>query len=200
MRSTPFFSFGSMSSLTRSFVVAVRGVWTVTASERSQIWSMLTSSTPRAAARSAVTIGSKPITFIWRPRARSATMRPMLPRPTTPSVLPQSSRPSNFFFSHLPALRSAEACGMWRASDIRRPSACSAVVVALPVGVFITTTPRFEAASTSTLSTPMPARPITLRVVAASRTRAVTLEPDRITSASAPAIAAARSASFRPGR
>ena len=34
---------------------------------------------------------------------RLATTPPIAPRPTTPSVLSQSSTPSNFFFSHLPA-------------------------------------------------------------------------------------------------
>ena len=43
--------------------------------------------------------------------------------------------------------------------------ACSAVVIALPCGVFITTTPRAVADLTSTLSTPMPARPTTFRCV-----------------------------------
>jgi hypothetical protein len=54
----------------------------------------------------------------------------------------------------------------------------------LPKGVFITITPRFEAAGMSTLSTPIPARPITLRFVAAARTFSVTfvaeLSSDRL--------------------
>ena len=36
----------------------------------------------------------------------------MLPRPMTPSVLPRSSLPRNFFFSHLPDLVEALACGI----------------------------------------------------------------------------------------
>ena len=39
---------------------------------------------------------------ISKARARFTTSRPMLPRPTMPSVLPRSSLPRNFFFSHLP--------------------------------------------------------------------------------------------------
>ena len=74
--------------------------------------------------------------------------------------------------------------GILRASDISRLSACSAVVTALPVGVFITTTPLRLAAGTSTLSTPMPARPITCRPSARSITLAVTFEPLRMISAS----------------
>ena len=131
-----------------------------------------------------VTTGSKPMTFMRRPRARSATMRPMLPSPITPSVLPASSRPSNFFFSHLPAFIDGVACGILRATATESAIACSAVVTALPVGVFITTMPRCEAALTSTLSTPMPARPMTRSLFAAfDDTRAVTFEPLRITSA-----------------
>ena len=44
-----------------------------------------------------------------------------------------------------------------------REKACSAVEIVLPPGVFITMTPRLVAASMSMLSTPTPARPMTLR-------------------------------------
>ena len=58
--------------------------------------------------------------------------------------------------------------------------ACSAVVTELPNGVFITTTPRAVAALTSTLSTPMPARPTTRSFFAASSTFGVTFVAERI--------------------
>ena len=58
--------------------------------------------------------------------------------------------------------------------------ACSAVVMALPNGVFITTMPRAVAAGMSTLSTPIPARPMTFRLVAASRISGVALVAERI--------------------
>jgi hypothetical protein len=103
------------------------------------------------------------------------------------------------FFSHLAAFIEAVAWGVRLASEKRRASACSAVVTALPVGVFMTTIPLCEAAPTSTLSTPIPARPMTLSPLAASMTLAVTLEPERMTRASKPGIAAASSASFNPG-
>ena len=67
------------------------------------------------------------------------------------------------FFSHLPACVEASACGICRASASISVMACSAVVIELPNGVFITITPLAVAAGMSTLSTPMPARPITLR-------------------------------------
>ena len=73
---------------------------------------------------------------------------------------------------------------MCRASAIIIVTACSAVVTLLPVGLFITTIPRRVAASISTLSTPTPARPITLSDVAASITSRVTRVPLRISSAS----------------
>ena len=58
--------------------------------------------------------------------------------------------------------------------------ACSAVVIELPKGVFITTMPLAEAAGMSTLSTPMPARPMTRRLVALAMMSAVTLVAERM--------------------
>ncbi len=55
------------------------------------------------------------------------------------------------------------------------PIASSATLTLLPPGVFITTMPLFVAASRLTLSTPVPARPMTLRLLAACITSAVTL-------------------------
>src|SRR5689334_9852965 len=58
--------------------------------------------------------------------------------------------------------------------------ACSAVVMELPNGVFITTIPFAVAAGMSTLSTPMPARPMTFRFFAAAMTSGLTLVAERI--------------------
>ena len=107
-------------------------------------------------------------------------MEPILPQPTTPRVLPVSSTPMNFDFSHLPAWVEVLACGISRASANIMAMACSAVVMALPKGVFITTTPLAVAAFRSTLSTPMPARPMTLRLVAALISSAVALVAERM--------------------
>ena len=84
------------------------------------------------------------------------------------------------FFSQRPAWVEASASGSWRASAKISAIACSAVVMELPNGVFITTTPRAEAAGMSTLSTPMPARPTTFRSGAAARMSAVTLVDERM--------------------
>ena len=122
--------------------------------------------------------------LIFRPSARSATIAPILPQPITPSVLPVSSTPMNRFFSHLPAWVEASASGIWRASANIRAMACSAVVIELPNGVFMTTMPFAVAAGMSTLSTPMPARPMTLSFVASASISAVTLVAERMASPS----------------
>ena len=94
-----------------------------------------------------------------------------------------TSEPTNTDFSHFPATVEAWAAGIIRASDIIIVMACSAVVTALPKGVFITTIPARVAAATSMLSTPMPARPITLSEPpsTASMTPEVTLVAERTT-------------------
>ncbi len=84
------------------------------------------------------------------------------------------------FFSHLPAWVEASACGISRASASIRVTACSAVVIELPNGVFITMMPFAVAAGISTLSTPIPARPITFSRFAFSRSFAVALVAERI--------------------
>ena len=74
-----------------------------------------------------------------------------------------SSRPWNFFFSHLPAFIEAAAWGMFRLRAMSMDRACSAVVTVLPPGVFMTAIPRWLAAGMSMLSSPVPARPTTFR-------------------------------------
>ena len=123
--------------------------------------------------------------------ARSATIEPILPQPMTPSVLEKISTPRNLFFSHFPARVDASASGICRASDSISVMACSAVVIELPNGVFMTMMPRAVAAGISTLSTPMPARPITFSPLAFSRSLAVTLVAERMARPSKPSIAAA---------
>ena len=88
------------------------------------------------------------------------------------------------FFSHLPAWVEASAAGISRAKANISAMACSAVVMELPKGVFMTMTPRAVAAATSTLSTPMPARPTTLSRGARAKMSAVTFVAERIASPS----------------
>ena len=99
-------------------------------------------------------------------RARIATSWPMRPKPSMPSVLPSTSVPPNFERSHFPPVSDSCACGMLRASASISASVCSAAATVLASGALATMMPRFEAAATSTLSTPTPARPITRRLSA----------------------------------
>ena len=120
------------------------------------------------------------MTRIFSPTPRSATIEPMLPQPMMPSVLAVSSTPMKRFFSHLPACVEMSAAGICRASANIIAMACSAVVMELPKGVFMTITPRAVAAGISTLSTPMPARPMTFNFAACSRIFDVTLVAERM--------------------
>ena len=61
---------------------------------------------------------------------------------------------------------------------------CSAALMTLDCGAFTTMTPRRVASSTSTLSSPIPARATTFRFVAAASTSAVTCVALRMMSAS----------------
>ena len=73
---------------------------------------------------------------------------------------------------------------MFRASATRSPTACSAAETTVDSGAFATTIPRRVAASTSTLSTPTPARPITFSFAPRSISSAVSFVAERITIAS----------------
>jgi hypothetical protein len=85
----------------------------------------------------------------------------------------------NLFFSHLPDWVEMSAAGSWRARANIIAMACSAVVIELPNGVFITTIPAAVAEGMSTLSTPMPARPMTFRFAAAAMTSLSALVAER---------------------
>ena len=102
-----------------------------------------------------------------------------------PTVLPASSEPTNFDFSHLPAAIEAAASGTRRRSARSTANVCSTAETTLPVGEFRTRTPRAEAAGTSTLSTPTPARPTTVSFGAAAKRAASTFVALRTSSASA---------------
>ena len=69
---------------------------------------------------------------------------------------------------------------MLRASASSSAIVCSAAVTTLDCGALATTIPRLVAASTSTLSTPTPARPITRRFVAWPISSAVIFVAERI--------------------
>ena len=73
---------------------------------------------------------------------------------------------------------------MLRASATINPIVCSAADTIVDSGAFATTIPRRVAASTSTLSTPTPARPMTFSRVPRSMTSRVSFVADRMTMAS----------------
>ena len=107
-------------------------------------------------------------------------MEPIFPTPTNPKVLPVNSCPINLDFSHFPF------CVDWSAAEICLEAAkiianvCSAVVIALPWGVFITTIPLDDAALISILSTPIPALPIACKFLPLLITSLETLLADLI--------------------
>src|SRR5829696_6336657 len=78
----------------------------------------------------------------------------MRPKPSTPSVFSYSSTPLNSERSQAPPVSEPCACGTLRASASSSASVCSAAVITFDCGAFATITPRFVAASKSTLSTP----------------------------------------------
>ena len=104
----------------------------------------------------------------------------MRPNPRMPRVLSISSVPENFERSHLPPVSELCACGTLRASASSSAIVCSAAVTTFDCGALATTMPRLVAAGTSTLSTPTPARPTALRLVALSIRSAVSFVADRI--------------------
>ena len=124
------------------------------------------------------------MSFMPKACARLVTSRPILPSPTVPKTLPynstpiKSSRCQSRFLSEMPAGT------MLRAKANNSAMVCSAAAIVFPSGVLRTNIPFRVAASTSMLSTPTPARPITLSCFAASITSAVTLVPLLISRAS----------------
>ena len=126
------------------------------------------------------------MTFMPKALARWATSVPMRPKPMMPRVLSASSTPVHCLRSHRPAFSAALATGMLRAWASSMAMVCSAVESVLDCGAFTTITPRSVAASVSTLSRPMPARPTTTRSVPASSTSRVTVVAERMMRAWAP--------------
>ena len=116
----------------------------------------------------------------------------MRPRPARPSTLPRTSSPRKLFLSHLPCFIDASAAGSFRASDSSCAIASSATLMLLAPGAFMTTMPRALAASTLTLSTPVPARAIARSLGAAAMISGVTFVALRTTSASASARSAVK--------
>ena len=121
MRRAPFLSFASVSRLMMWRVSAVDGAWSEIRSARASRSSRLTSSAPPGTAASGERNGSAVSTVMSNARARWATSRPMRPKPTRPSVRPDSSSPVNFDFSHWPTFIEASAAARCRTSASANP-------------------------------------------------------------------------------
>jgi len=115
----------------------------------------------------------------------------MRPKPTTPSVFSNNSAPVYFERAHLPFFNAACAGETKRADASKSEIASSAAETILEVGALTTMTPAAVAAGISTLSSPTPARAITLRPFAAAIASASILVAERINTASTPAPSAA---------
>ena len=117
-----------------------------------------------------------------------------------PNVLSASSTPSQRLRSQRPSTSAAWAWGTLRAWASSSAIVCSAADTMLLCGALTTITPRVVAASTSTLSSPMPARPTTSRSPPAASTSSVTVVAERMIRAWAPATASRSSAGESPVR
>ena len=139
--------------------------------------------------------GRRPRSPSRRP-ARAATSRPIRPKADDPQPLPCGSTPAKDLRSHFSDFIEASAAGMFRARESRSGQRQLAVETRLPPGEFMTMTPRRVAAARSTLSTPTPGRPITLRLFAASRhlgrDLAAAADGDRVVGADDPGESAGR--------
>lgn len=181
----PRFILANRASLNRPFVSGVIGMCSEKKSAVASASSSDTSLTPSAAAFASDAYGSYATTLNPRPRPRRPTSDPTLPKPMTASVLPTIDTPTYLDRSHRPALMDASAWATLRATEQMRAMPCSAAATVLAVGALTTRQPAAVAAPRSTLSTPTPARPTTLRRPAdASNTSLVTWVADRMISAS----------------
>ena len=131
--------------------------------------------------------------------ARSATEKPMEPRPMMPMVDP--SNPSALLYALLsqwPSRTSLTLSAIRRSIASSRPRVSSATAAAFRPGTLQTNTPWLAAASVSMVFVPAPARITSTSRSAASNTARRTFVL-RTTSPSNPAIRPASSSAARPG-
>ena len=197
---TPSFIFAISSAPIIPCVSSVIGVWTVITSDCVSSSSSVTCSAPTRSNTVGAMYGSYATTRIPNAFARVVTRVPMRPSPTTPSVFPFSSTPMNFERTHSPRFTDACASGMLRQSASSIAIVCSVAEMMFAVGALMTRMPRAVQASTSTLSRPTPARPMTRSRSPAFTSSSVTAVPLRVMSASDSATARSSSAPFSPGR
>jgi len=116
--------------------------------------------------------------------------RPIVPRPIKPSVLPRSSLPVNFFFSHLPAFIDASACATGCAIASKKVMVCSATLMAFR-RAYSSPAPLARCGIEINIVHATPARPITTRRLAFSSSSASLSLRLRTSKASASRISSA---------
>ena len=167
------------------FLVSGRsGVWMVMKSDVLRTSSRVVSLTPRASATSLGRNGSYPTMVMLKAFILLATSPPTRPTPMMPRTLPLSSTPVYLDLFHSPLCMDSWANGMFLAMARSIAQECSAAERMFAEGVFITSMPFSVAWGTSMLSTPTPARPMTLRLAPASMTLAFAFVPDLMIRAS----------------
>ena len=117
-----------------------------------------------------------------------------------PTVFSDNSTPVNLLLFHSPFFKASFAGTMCLALASNKETANSAADVIFEVGAFTTITPREVAVATSTLSNPTPARAITFKFLAFSKTSASTLVADLTSKASASTIFFSNSSLFEPSQ
>ena len=155
---------------------------------------------PRRRAFSSVRLRLQAATGIPKARARGIISQPIPPTPIKPSVRPKSPRALLYsFLFQTPRVRSLAFSAMRRSRARIRPNASSATATEFFPGQFATEIPRSDAASTSIVLYPAPARTTRERWPVSSMGRVTFVE--RTTSASAPLdrSASVRASSFASG-
>ena len=176
------------------------GRWTESTSDRrASSTRSAARSTPSCFAAASSSDRDQATIFIPSAWARRTTSRPIEPTPAMPRVRPKTpSASEKDFLSHFPARRSATLSGMRRSSATSSPMASSATAMEFCPGQLATYTPRREAAPTSMVFTPAPARTTSESAGAPAKTSPVTCLP-RTTRMRASRAAAGRSATETVG-
>ena len=177
------------------------GTWMLRKSDRSSTSSRGSRSMPslaNRAARSGLGSATQPMVVMPHARPSRATVVPIEPRPTMPSVLPPRFQPTTSFLAQCPLRHMRSTSTTWRASPRNIANVSSATARAPGPGIRCRWMPRDRTDSISRLSSPDPARTIVCnRGAASSRARSMS-SPDRKISTSRSAICASRSARAAP--
>ncbi len=140
-RKLPGFMAASSAAPMRPRVSGPSGTWMLTKSLRSRTSVIETSAMPCSAnrpARSALGLSTQPMTVIPQPRPSRATVLPIDPMPTMPSVLPPRFQPTTSFLAQWPDRSSRSTSTTWRARPRNSAKVSSATAIAFLPGQFET--------------------------------------------------------------